>query len=103
MSERIEEPLPEALMKAIRATVQASDMTAQEKLHAVVLITNGYGLFASQTSINPTKFAIPEEQWGAIMGLLQTVPSGSVAQVNMALEWMNIGPSSYKPEGATNG
>lgn len=94
---QIRRPLPEALMKAIRATIASPDATAREKMDAVVLMTHGYGLWAAQATIYPTGFAIPEEQWHAISALLQQVPDGAIDKVNMALEWMNIGPSGYQP------
>jgi len=84
-------------MKAIRATVASPDATAQEKLEAVVLMAHGYGLWAAQAQVWPNAYAMPEEQWGAISTLLQAVPEGDIAKVNMALEWMNLGPSGYKP------
>lgn len=97
MNERINKPLPESLMKAIRATVASPDATVGEKLEAVVLMVHGYGLFAKYDgTIDPTAYAIPEEQWHAISGLLMEVPDGDVGKVNMGLEWMNIGPSAYK-------
>jgi hypothetical protein len=100
MGEQIKKPLPESLMKAIRATVESPDPTPQEKFEAVVLISHGYGLFnAASGTIDPTAYAIPEEQWTAISGLLMTISDGAdIGKVNMALDWMNIGPSGYKPE-----
>jgi hypothetical protein len=94
----IHKPLPESLIKAIRATNESPWPTAQEKLEAVVLIAHGYGLFTKNDgAIDPTGYAIPEEQWGTINGMLMAVSgSDSVAMVNVALDWMNIGPSSYK-------
>ena len=99
MSEQIKKPLPESLMKAIRATMASPDATAREKFEAVVLITHGYGLFTKNDgSIDPMGYAIPEEQWHAISGLLMAVSDGdSIEKVNVALDWMNIGPSGYKP------
>lgn len=95
--DQIRRPLPASLMKAIRATVASPDATAGEKLEAVVLMAHGYGLWAAQSTINPTAFAIPAEQWGEVSALLQAVPDGAMDKVNMALEWMNLGPSGYKP------
>lgn len=96
MTEQIKKPLPESLMKAIIATASVPEMSPLEKLEAAVLITHGYGLFtAASGSINPRAYAIPEQQWGAISEMLQEASSG-IDQVNMALEWMNIGPSGYK-------
>ena len=98
MSEQIKKPLPESLMKAITATAHSPELTPREKLEAAVLMTHGYGLFtAASGTIDPRGYAIPVEQWNAIGVMLQEAASG-MEQVNMALEWMNIGPSGYKPE-----
>lgn len=99
MTEQIKKPLPESLMKAIKATMESPDPTPQEKFEAVLLMTHGYGLFTASEGIDPRAYAIPEEQWTAIGEMLQAVTGGSdpVAKVNMALDWMNIGPSGYKP------
>jgi hypothetical protein len=95
---QIKKPLPESLMKAIRATVESPYPTPQEKFEAVVLMTHGYGLFTAAEKLDPTAYAIPEEQWNAIGEMLQTLSGDPVGKVNMSLEWMNIGPSGYKPE-----
>jgi hypothetical protein len=99
MSEQIKKPLPESLMKAIKATVESPDATAREKFEAVVLITHGYGLFSMAEKLDPTAYAIPEEQWVAIADMLSAVSDGdAIAKVNVSLDWMNVGPSGYKPE-----
>lgn len=101
MNAQIKKPLPESLMKAITATMTSPELTPREKLEAAVLITHGYGLFTKHDgTIDPMGYAIPEEQWNAIGLMLQTAAMNgdAVAQVNMSLEWMNIGPSGYKPE-----
>ena len=95
--EQVREPLPGSLMKAIRATIASPDATAQEKFEAVLLIAHGYGLWAPKTGLDPRTYAIPEEQWTAISTLLMAVPDGDTDKVNMALDWMNLGPSGYKP------
>jgi hypothetical protein len=97
VSEQIKKPLPESLMKAIKATVESPDLTGSEKFEAVVLMTHGYGLFSAQEKINPVGYAIPEEQWHAISRMLMTLADGDISQVNVAMDWMNIGPSGYKP------
>jgi hypothetical protein len=99
MSEQIKKPLPESLMKALTAIMQSPELTPQEKFEAAVLITHGYGLFtAASGSIDPTAYAIPETQWGAISDMLRAASrtTDPISQVNWALDWMNIGPSSYK-------
>jgi hypothetical protein len=98
MAEQIKKPLPESLMKAIIAMASVPELTPREKFEAAVLITHGYGLFSASEALDPTAYAIPETQWRLISEML-TVASATgdaVAQVNVALEWMNIGPSSYK-------
>lgn len=103
MSEQIKKPLPESLMRAITATVQSPKLTAREKFEAVVLITHGYGLWTANTgSIDPRGYAIPETQWIEISGLLMDAVSDGdpFTKVNMSMDWMNVGPSGYKPEEA---
>ncbi|HEX9085928.1 MAG TPA: hypothetical protein VF867_00190 [Arthrobacter sp.] len=96
MADQIKRPLPESLMKAIRATVESADLTPTEKFEAVVLMSHGYGLFSAAEALDPTVYAIPQEQWAAISEMLMTMPDGDVGKVNMALDWMNVGPSSYE-------
>jgi hypothetical protein len=103
MTEQIRKPLPESLMKAIKAAVESPDLTPYEKFEAAVLMANGYGLFSAQEKVDPTAYAIPEEQWFAISEMLQNLPDGDINKVNMALDWMNIGPSGYKPESEAQG
>lgn len=95
---QIKKPLPESLMKAITATMQSPELTPREKFEAAVLITHGYGLFtAASGSIDPTAYAIPETQW-RVIGEMLTIASttgNAIEDVNMALDWMNIGPSGY--------
>jgi hypothetical protein len=101
VSGQIRKPLPESLMKAIKATAESPDLTAQEKFEAVVLTVHGYGLFArNDGSIDPQGFAIPEQQWGAISDMIRAASrtTDPISQVNWALDWMNVGPSGYKPE-----
>jgi hypothetical protein len=94
---QIRQPLPESLMKAIRATVASPDASVAEKLEAVVIMAHGYGLWAKAERIVPSDYAIPEEQWATISALLQALYDDELGTVNMALDWMNIGPSGYKP------
>jgi len=103
MSKPFRKPLPESLMKAIKATTESPDLTAQEKFEAVVLTVHGYGLFAKNDgSIDPQAYAIPEEQWCAIGDLIREASrtADPISQVNWALDWMNVGPSGYTPEEA---
>jgi hypothetical protein len=101
MSGQIRKPLPESLMKALRATVASPDLTPQEKFEAAVLIVHGYGLFArNDGSIDPQGYAIPEKQWGEISFMLgsATITDDPISRVNWALNWMNVGPSGYSNE-----
>jgi hypothetical protein len=99
MAEQIKKPLPESLMKALKAAMTSPELTAREKFEAAVLITHGYGLFSAEEKIDPMAFAIPEDQWRTIAEMLQiaSMTGNAVEDVNMALDWMNIGPSGYKP------
>jgi hypothetical protein len=99
---QIKKPLPDSLMKAVRAIVKSPDATAWEKVESVVLIAHGYGLFTKYDgTIDPTAYAVPKEQWSEISELLMSVSDGdAIEKVNWALTWMNVGPSSYEPEAA---
>lgn len=100
MSDQVKKPLPDSLIKAMRAIVDSPDATPTEKSEAVVLIAHGYGLFSKhEGTIDPTDYAIPKEQWELISDMLMSVGGrDAIETVNYALMWMNIGPSSYEPE-----
>jgi hypothetical protein len=89
-------PLPKSLMQAIDC-IAASDMAENDKFRAVILIVTGYGVYSALETIDPTAFAIPESQWQHISGALMSAAQTG-EKVNVALSWMNLGPSSYKEE-----
>lgn len=101
MTEQVRKPLPESLMKAIRVVVTNEEAHRQERFDAVLLLVTGYGLFEQAESIDPTRFAIPEEQWHEVSGLLTNMAkeASGLSGVNAALGWMNSGPSAYVPDG----
>lgn len=99
MNEQVRRPLPDSLMKAIRAVTENEEASTQERFEAVVLIATGYGLFQHAESVNPTGYAIPEEQWREVSGWLINMSPG----VNAALDWMNLGPSAYDPASESEG
>lgn len=93
--DKVKAPLPESLMKAIKATVE-SDATPHEKLEAVVLIATGYGLFSQAETVDPTAYAIPAQQWASISQMLMDLADDPIDRANAALDWMNYGPSGYE-------
>jgi hypothetical protein len=96
--------LPDSLMRAI--TLVAADPQAPPLavLEAAVLITFGYALYVQHTSINPRRVAIPTQQWEAVCQALTNVHTLSeVGRVNLALDWVNIGPASFDPQPACEG
>lgn len=52
-------------------------------------------------SLNPTSYAIPEEQWHTInkaaMRRAKEIGLSEIGVSNVGLEFMNLGPSNYKP------
>lgn len=60
---------------------------------------------ADGPSISPMDYAVPAEQWRSICGALTHAarPAGAIGAVNLALDWMNLGPSSYEPESVESG
>jgi hypothetical protein len=94
--DKVKSPLPESLMKAIKVTVESPDLTPREKFEAVMTVTTSYGLYCAAERIDPTAYAIPSKQWGEISQMLMTLADTDVSKVNMAMEWMNAGPSGYE-------
>jgi hypothetical protein len=112
MSEQVKTVLPESLMKAIELVTE-SDLPAPQRLEAAVLICHGWGLWQQhvvqpEEHFSPTSYAIPERQWMEIAEWLQGTKrsdpnqpltreeADSIAKVNLALSFMNSGPSGYK-------
>jgi cobalamin-dependent methionine synthase I len=93
-------PLPESVMKAIRLVLSGEgDMSEAERFEAVLLLVHGYGLVAQADTVDPTRFAIPNEQWTEVSERLIDMAdqASGLSRVNAALAWMNSGPSAYDP------
>ena len=108
MTEQLKVTLPESLMKAIEL-VAASDLPPVRRLEAVVLICHGFGLWEQHDGpFDPQSYAIPDSQWVQVAEHLQGThrkdpndpltaeQNDAIGTVNMALNFMNIGPSGYK-------
>ena len=111
MGEQVKVTMPESLMKAIELICQ-SDMQPQHRLEAVILICHGYGLWRQhEGQFDPTSYAVPDKQWMQIAEWLQGTgrtgdtpltreQNDAISVVNLALAFMNSGPSSYKEAAA---
>jgi hypothetical protein len=122
MTEQVKTVLPESLMKAIELLCQ-SDLPAIQRLDGVLLICHGWGLWEQyegppdlRGQFDPASYAVPERQWTQIAEWLQgtgrTVIDGeiprpltreqndTIARVNLALDFMNSGPSGFKEDPA---
>lgn len=95
---RVEKPIPESLMKAIRVVMATDAMTPPQKVEAVTLIAHGAGLWAIAETIDPRSYAIPERQWTEIsqMFVEEGRKHSALDGVNLSLSWMDVGPSAYK-------
>jgi hypothetical protein len=89
--------LPDVLMGAIRAVAADESMTLTDRRDAIILIADCFGLWElHEGKIDPSRYAIPEEQWTEVAGLLTDMcKPQALSGVNAALSWMNSGPSSY--------
>lgn len=62
-------------------------------------LLHAFGGWDSMGEVNPTRIKIPEAQWHKI-GEALVEKAGSINQpllaTNLLLEWMNLGPSTYK-------
>jgi hypothetical protein len=88
--------LPLSVMRAIELIVHDEETPPANRYIAAVLISMGYGAWQSLGKVDPTKIAIPEEQWREICQWLVDIKGNDIDKVNYALDWMNRGPSSYK-------
>jgi hypothetical protein len=88
--------LPDSLLRAI--TLLAADPTVPPLavLEAAILITFGHATFLRRSGrIDPTRVAIPDQQWRTIASALADQPGlGDLARVNLTLDWMNVGPAT---------
>lgn len=88
--------LPPAIMAALRTVASDQNMSAAERLEAVLILVFGYALFQQQDSIDGRQVALPNEQWLEVCGfLVDGVYQDRVTGVNLGLSWMNKGPTSY--------
>lgn len=88
--------LPPSLMKTMQVIAESKAMVPIEQFEAMVLVTHGYGLYARQQSVDPSLTAIPKKQWGEIAEYLMNLHGSDLARVNLSLDWVNIGPSSWE-------
>lgn len=84
-----------AEMAAVQALCRDGNVPPEERMTSAVKIVLGLGLFLQAETIRLMELQIPESQWKEIAGWL-TEAGSSIDGVNLALSWMNYGPSSYK-------
>lgn len=90
--------LTEREMERLEARVTGSIRDAEQviiEFYDIALAERGSS-FEEETTIRPTEFSIPEDQWLEIASWLNTRhPLADGASFNGALSWMNSGPSSH--------
>lgn len=88
--------LPDSLLACI-AAIAVADMRAMDRLTGVLAMIWGWAWYERQGSVDPTAQALPTEQWAHIAGLLKDGPRDDpIDGVNLALSFMNSGPSAYE-------
>lgn len=89
--------LPADTMRAIKALATNADLPAGERLSGVLQLIYGWAWFVRQASIDPTTIALSNAQWLEVCSALTSgVPEDAYTDVNLGLQWMNIGPSTYE-------
>lgn len=99
-TEQVRVTLPEPLMRAISLMAQDKDSTPMDVLTVAILASFGYALYSEQTTIAPSRYALPESQWNRISMNLMHVAGTDNARVNLGLDWVNLSPSVFKDEPA---
>lgn len=116
MSDPITYTLPDSLMREIE--LAARSLAPMQALKIAVLSALGYGIWLrtapaatweqANTSgdaisavwrtvekVNPTDYRLNRAQWEQISTWLTTLPDASdIARTNLALDWVNYGPSA---------
>ena len=88
--------LPGWMMRCIHITASDPALTGPDRLAAVIICILGWAYYQRTESIDPTAVAIPAVQWETICTeLAGGGAGGAVGSVNLALAFMNQGPSSY--------
>ncbi len=122
MSNRIEYTLPDSIMTDIR--MAAGTLAPMEALKIAVMSALGFGLWLrteptetweqanaegdriaaiwrAVEKVNPTDYRLNRDQWLQISGWLTEVPNVSdIGRTNLALDWVNYGPSAADPKTA---
>ena len=93
--QRIE--LPPSVLRCIRAVGTSTDLRTAEKLTAALLVIYGWAWYERQDKVDPTALSLPEGQWSQVVDLLSS--DDPMQRTNVALDFMNLGPSSHKPDG----
>lgn len=102
-------PLTEGEMAAIKRKINEAASYRDSWVDAIVAVFDialhdqGSSWEDGGRDVRPMDYAIPEDQWQAIAQLLLTrqdadQPLTDIGRVNILLDWMNKGPSSYKVE-----
>jgi hypothetical protein len=92
--------LPPSLMRAITLLCTDPETEPEQAYIGAVLISLSHGLWEQQASFDPTSIQIPEQQWHEICQLLMGLKGTDIGRVNHGLDWVNQGPSTFKPEEA---
>ena len=92
--QRIE--LPESIMHCIRA-IGSSDLPSGDQLIGALTLIFGWAWYERQPSVNPAALSLPEGQWGQVVDMLSA--GDPLSRTNVALDFMNLGPSSHKKDG----
>lgn len=100
-------PLTDVEMEAVLACATDAGETAGEAFVHTAIAVFSIGirerdgrtwdeLMASDDTLSPWDYAIPADQWQAISrALVAREQRSPMAGVNVLLQWMNQGPSSY--------
>ena len=88
--------LPADLLAVIKTISSDADLPPRARLLGVLTLVWGWSFYTGHEQIDPTAMALPESQWVQVAQLLHDgVAADSLAGVNLALSFMNSGPSSY--------
>jgi hypothetical protein len=88
--------LPESIVDCIKAITADTTLTPAKRLTGVLVLIFGWAWYERQDTVDPTAIALPQEQWEQVCGMMTNAEVNGGQAVDLALAFMNSGPSAYR-------
>lgn len=94
----VKRPLTEEEMRKVRVAIFTAPEDCNPTTAAISEVFNCLDpAWASAEQIDPTQYAIPNEQTERILRMVYAAVGGAYLSINTTFLWLSIGPGSYDP------